>query len=52
MGTLFVLGFLIYLLWPWLQTCWVPATAHAEPIIGPVTPTPSGVALPTLYNVA
>ncbi len=52
LGTLFVLGFLIYLLWPWLQTCWVPATAHAEPIMTPVTPTPSGVALPTLSNVA
>ena len=52
LGTLFVLGFLIYLMWPWLQTCWVPATAHAEPIISPVTPTPSGVALPTLSNVA
>jgi len=51
LGTLFVLGFLAYLLWPWLQTCWVPDTTHAEPIIGPVTPTPSGVALPTLYNV-
>jgi len=52
LGTLFVLGFLVYLLWPWLQTCWVPPNAHAEPIIGAVTPTPSGVALPTLYNVA
>ena len=52
LGALFVLGFLAYLMWPWLQTCWVPNTAHAEPIIGPVTPTPSGVALPTLYNVA
>lgn len=52
LGTLFVLGFLVYLLWPWLQSCWVPATTHAEPMIGPVTPTPSGVALPTLFNVA
>lgn len=52
LGTLFVLGFLAYLMWPWLQTCWEPTNAHAEPIIGPVTPTPSGVALPTLYNVA
>jgi len=52
LGTLFVLGFLTYLLWPWLQTCWVPDTAHAEPIMTPVTPTPSGLALPTLSNVA
>ena len=52
LGTLFALGFFVYLLWPWLQTCWVPATAHAEPIMTPVTPTPSGVALPTLSNVA
>lgn len=52
LGTLFVLGFLTYLLWPWLQTCWEPTNAHAEPIIGSITPTPSGVALPTLYNVA
>ena len=52
LGTLFVLGFLAYLMWPWLKTCWVPDTAHAEPIMTPVTPTPSGVALPTLSNVA
>ena len=52
LGTLFVLGFLIYLLWPWFQTCLVPNTAHAEPIMTPVTPTPSGVALPMLSNVA
>jgi len=45
------LRFLAHLLWPWLQACWVPNTSHAEPIIGPVTPTPSGVVLPTLYNV-
>ena len=52
LGTLFALGFFVYLMWPWLQTCWVPATAHAEPIMTPVTPTPSGLALPTLSNVA
>ena len=52
LGTLFVLGFLVYLLWPWLQTCCVPDTAHAEPIMTPVTPTPSGLALPTLSNIA
>ena len=52
LGTLFALGFFVYLMWPWLQACWVPSTAHAEPIMTPVTPTPSGLALPTLSNVA
>ena len=49
LGALFATGFLLFLLWPWIETCWKPEVAAQEPMITSVTPTPSGVALPTLF---
>lgn len=49
-GALITCALLVCIVWPYIESCWTQSTPKSEPILGPVTPTPSGVALPTLFN--
>jgi hypothetical protein len=49
-GALVACALLVCIVWPYIESCWTQSAPKSEPILGPVTPTPSGVALPTLFN--
>ena len=49
-GALITCALLACIVWPYIESCWTQSAPKSEPILGPVTPTPSGVALPTLFN--
>jgi hypothetical protein len=49
-GALVTCALLACIVWPYIESCWTQSAPKSEPIMGPITPTPSGVALPTLFN--
>lgn len=52
LGALFALGILVYLLWPWIETCWKPGPeTMKQPMVSAAASTgaSAGAELPTLF---
>jgi hypothetical protein len=50
LGTLFVIAFLVYLLWPWIETCWKPGPeTMKQPMVSVSTGASAEAELPPLY---
>ena len=49
-GALVTCALLVCIVWPYIESCCTQSAPKSEPILSPVTTTPSGVALPTLFN--
>ncbi len=50
LGALVVVGILVYLLWPWIETCWKPGPeTMKQPMVSASTGASAGAELPPLY---